>query len=173
MTENYLFCAQIIPDAGEQVRVRADGESFRPLLCPPGTHPTSRSAWGSSLTFCGTGHPFLTRLCSLLTQVPATHCSELGFSRVHFPSTSVPRHRDHVNLAPLLPSNVPPLFQSPPVGDPRLRTKPLLLPRASKSLRSFPLSTSAISSLPRPRHLDQFVSRNPIATHFLPCKKLS
>ena len=105
MTEIYLFCAQIIPDAGEQVRVQADGESFRPLLCSPGTHPSSHSAWGSSLTFCGTGHPFLTRLCSLLTQVPATYCSELGFSRVHFSPTYVPRHRDHVNLAPLLPSN--------------------------------------------------------------------
>lgn len=48
--------------------------------------------------------------------------------------------------APLLPSNVLPLFQSPPVGDHRLRTKPLLLPRASESLRSCPLSTSAVSS---------------------------
>ena len=42
---------------------------------------------------------------ALLTQAPATHCSQLGFSLVHFPPTSVPRHWDRVNLAPLLPSN--------------------------------------------------------------------
>lgn len=75
--------------------------------------------------------------------------------------------------APLLPSSILPLFQSPPVGDHPQRTKPFLLPGASKSLRSCPLSTSAVSCLPRPWHLDQFVSSSPIATHFLPCRKLS
>lgn len=79
----------------------------------------------------------------------------------------------HGQNAPLLPSNILPLFQSPPVGDHRRRTKPFLLPGASKSLRSCPLSTSAVSSLPRPWHLDQFISSSPIATHFLPCRKLS
>lgn len=67
----------------------------------------------------------------------------------------------------------PPLFWSPPVGDHWLRTKPLLLTGASKSFRSCPLPTSAVSSLPRPWLLNQFVFSNPIATHFLPCRKLS
>lgn len=76
-------------------------------------------------------------------------------------------------MLPLLPSNILPLFRSPPVGDHWLRTKPLLLTGASKSFRSCPLPTSVVSSLPRPWHLNQFVFSNPIATHFLPCRKLS
>ena len=79
MTENYLLCAQIIPDAGERVRVRADTESFRPLLCPSGTHPSS--AWpGAHLSPLVAQPPFLTRFCSLLTEAPAIYCGQLDFS---------------------------------------------------------------------------------------------
>lgn len=74
-------------------------------------------------------------------------------------------------MLPSFPSSILPLFQSPPVGDHPQRTKPFLLPGASKSLRSCPLSTSAVSCLPRPWHLDQFVSSSPIATHFLSLQK--